>query len=90
VIATWHLYRDGEPYTLLVYGPYLDGDFDVEIYLDHVDEATRNGVELIGTVSLNRDTHIVADCQQAVRIAMYDHRCNVADANLDPFGRYAV
>lgn len=57
-----HLYRDGQPYTLLVFGPYADGtEWDIEIHRDHVTFENKGTDTYVSTHTLPRRTHLVAD-----------------------------
>lgn len=66
---TYHVYQDTPegrlPFTYMVFGPYSNGDFDVEVHRTHVqdNEDTRN---YLFTHTVKRDTHIVADMWEAM------------------------
>ena len=60
----WHLWRDGIPYTLLVWPPSASSMWCVDIHAGHVDKAI---VETwLHTMYLDRGTHLVADCYDIV------------------------
>jgi len=82
----WHLFRDGNPYTLIVYGPDRDGEWEVEIHEEHVDPETRNPLSFLGNTILKRDTHIVADCWDAVAKAMQQRAQEREEFSRNPFG----
>jgi hypothetical protein len=82
----WHLYRDADPYTLLVYGPSPQGHWDVEIHQEHVHPETRNRLSFLGATTLTRDTHIVGDCWDAVREAMEQRAREREEFSRNPFG----
>lgn len=82
----WHLFRDGEPYTLIVYGPDQAGSWDVEIHEEHVDQGSRSPATFLGSSSLKRSSHIVQDMWDAVADAMYQRRCEREDFERDPRG----
>ena len=54
------MYHKGEPYTLIAFGPYNDGGFDVEVHIGHVDNNTFAGSYLF-THTLTRGTHVIMD-----------------------------
>lgn len=58
---TWHLYRDGRPYSLIVHD--RGGPCKVDIHDGH------DGPHL-GTVWLDRNTHLVGDMMPHVDIAL--------------------
>jgi hypothetical protein len=65
-LPTFHIYHDTAlgrlPFTLFVFGPYSDGEYDVEVYADHVEESRRFSATYMGTCSsLTRNTHVIAD-----------------------------
>jgi hypothetical protein len=72
-LPTYHIYHNGIPFTYLVFGPYANGAFDVEVFRGHVEYPVetytfdeygeiRPDSAYVGTVSdLTRDSHIVVD-----------------------------
>ena len=60
----WHLWRDGIPYTLLVWPPSGASKWLVDIHDGHVDKATID--TWMYTMLLDRGTHLVADCYETV------------------------
>lgn len=85
----WSLYRNGEPYTLIVYG-LPGGTWDVEIHEDHVDEVTRDARSYLGGHTLARNTHIVQDMWDAVTDAMVQRENERQAFRHDPFGEPPV
>lgn len=51
------LYRNGVAYALKVFGPYADACWDVEVYVEDT---------FCGTKTVERDTHVIADCMDFV------------------------
>jgi hypothetical protein len=82
----WHLYRDSDPYTLIVYGPDRDGEWDVEIHEEHVHPETRTPVSFLGSATLSRGTHIVGDCWDAVAAAFRQREAEREEMDRNPFG----
>lgn len=60
----WHLWRDGIPYTLLVWPPSFTRTWLVDIHDGHVDKATVD--TWMSTMYLDRGTHLVEDCYQTI------------------------
>ena len=65
-LPTYHVYKDTAngrlPFTYLVFGPYSNDCYDVEVHRDHVDVDSRTSESYVGTVSdLPRKTHVVMD-----------------------------
>lgn len=74
VQSPYHIWHNGEPYTYLVFGPYKNGTFDVEIHAGHVKD-NKDLTTYIQTVSdLARDTHVVDDLWPTIDqiVAMQD------------------
>lgn len=66
VQSPYHIWRKGEAFTYLVFGPYKNGTFDVEIHRGHVTD-NKDLDTYVKTVSdLPRDTHIVGDLWEIV------------------------
>ena len=64
----WHLWRDGIPYTLIVWPPTLTTTWLVDIHSGHVDQ--NNTETWLNTLYLDRGTHLVADSWDAVSAAL--------------------
>lgn len=66
MLTPYHIWHDTpqgrKPFSLFVFGPYSDCEWDVEIHTGHITDGERTGRSHIGTAScLDRDTHIIAD-----------------------------
>lgn len=68
--APYHIYLDTaagrKPFTYLVFGPYSNGEFDVEVHRGHVEDSTDPDTYMFTESDLPRDTHIVADMWDAM------------------------
>jgi hypothetical protein len=78
--AVWNLYRDGEEYSLIVFGPYPGPTWDVEVHEGHFTDMS----SLILTRSLERDTHIVGDMFDSVTEALAVRAAEREDYELNP------
>ena len=61
----YQMYHKGQPYTYIVFGPYNDGDFDVEVHSGHVNSNDDPTTHLF-THTIERDTHVIADMWDAM------------------------
>lgn len=80
-VEAMHIYADTPegrlPFTYLVFGPYANGCYDVEIHYGHVTHAQASPDSYITTVSdLPRNTHVVSD--------MWDTMEDVAQGRIVP------
>ena len=61
-----HIYHNGVAYTYIVFGPYSDGTFDVEVHRGHVNDNSTFSTWMFTQSDLPRDTHIVSDMWDAM------------------------
>lgn len=68
-VSTYHIYQDTpegrKPFTYMVFGPYSNGEFDVEVHAEHVEYGSTD-TYLFTESDLPRDTHICADMWDAM------------------------
>lgn len=68
--APYHIYLDTaagrKPFTYLVFGPYSEGEFDVEVHVGHVNDNYDPATYLFTQSDLARDTHVIADMRESV------------------------
>jgi len=69
-LPVYHIHHDTargrKPFTYFVFGPYENNgptgqEFDVEVYHGHLVEEARDGEFYVGTATISRNTHVVAD-----------------------------
>ena len=65
-MTTLHIYHNGYPFTYMVFGPYSDGTFDVEVHKGHVNNNDDFRTWIFTQSDLPRDTHIVSDMWDAM------------------------
>jgi len=61
----YQMYHKGEPYTYIVFGPYADNTFDVEVHAGHVRNNNDPGTHVF-THTIERDTHVITDMWDAM------------------------
>lgn len=62
---TLHIYHGSMPFTYIVFGPYSDDTFDVEVHKGHVTEGSVS-TYVFTQSDLPRDTYIVSDMWDAM------------------------
>ena len=63
------LYRGADTYSLNVFGPYVNGEYDVEIFVN-------DDLEPRSTVTIARNTHVIGDVYDSVTEAIADWHAN--------------
>ena len=62
-----NLHRGAFAYAMDVFGPYNNGEFDVEVYIEGDSEPR-------GTFTIDRDTHVIVDMWDNVESCIADYR----------------
>lgn len=75
---TLHIYHGSLPFTYLIFGPYADDTFDVEIHKGHVNDNVDVSTYIDTQSGLPRNTHIVTDMWDVMDDLVNQHHWNLA------------